>query len=289
MRRNIFLFGLLAWSMQGCSNGNLAPKNNLDGYRQEVTKATDWDSVYYMNGGIYALKQDGTLWEFSKINKESIGIVPIDSGMKRVEHYMLEPKEVNLFSDKESVAQISVGHNRLYVITSHGILLALGREIRKDTYFGYFTFIDPISEFKLWQSVATTGSSELGECTEHTLGFTQDGMLYGVSDKSNEYFEYKKGYFPKALGSEWKQVLMGCYTDYAMKIDGTFWKWGVEYGSAVKVTNKALIEKIATKMKETQKPLLSYDIDMNIEDAVKPHKGVLADGTLWLLPKVEYK
>jgi uncharacterized protein (DUF39 family) len=63
----------------------------------------------------------------------------------------------------------------------------------------------------------------------------------------------------------------------------------VEYGAPVKVIDKVLIEKIAIKMKEIKKPLVSYDVDMHIEDEVKPHKGVLTDGSLWLLPRVEYK
>ncbi len=293
----IFLIGFLIWIIQGCSNENLYPKGKncliptliKKGYKQEYTKAKDWKKVYYLDGGIYALKKNNTLWEFSKIREEPQGILPITPNMKRIESYMLDPKEVNLFTEKGRVKKISVGYNRLYVITNSGILLALGREIRKKSYFNYLTFIDPIGEFKYWQSVATTGSSENGECTEHTLGFTKDGMLYAISDKSNEYFEYIKGDFPKPLGRSWKQVLMGCYTDYAMKKDGTFWKWGVDYTYPVKVNDKKLIQKITTKMKEIKEPLVSYNIDMNIDDQIKSHRGVLSDGSLWLLPKVEYK
>jgi hypothetical protein len=286
----IFLIGLLVWSMQGCSSSNpVVSSLEKEGYRQELSRAKDWKSVYYINGGIYALKQNGILWMFREMRKDGMGLIAIDPDAKRVAHYDLKGKELNLFSDKATISQMSVGHNRIYVITDYGILLALGREIRKDSYFGYFTYIDAIGEFREWESVVTTGSSELGECTEHTLGFTKDGMLYGISDKSDEYFEYIQGYFPKPLGTKWKQVLMGCYTDYAMKKDGTYWKWGVEYGAPEKVIDKVLIEKIATKMKEIKEALVSYDIDMQIEDAVKPHKGVLNDGSLWLLPKIEYK
>ena len=288
---------VLVLILQGCKDSNLSPKNknfaqstlSYDGYKQELTKANDWKRVYYVDGGIYALKHNDTLWEFSKIRKKYRGIVPIDleHPVERIKHYYLKPKKVILPSDEETISQISVGYNRIYIITNMGILMGLGREIREEVSLAYFSPIDSMGEFRVWKSVTTVGSSEDGECQEHTLGFTEDGTLYGISDKSNEYFEYIHKLFPKKMGKEWTQVLMGCYTDYAMKNDGTFWKWGVVYDSPVRVEDKELIDRIRIKMQALNRPLSSYNIDLSIDYEKKNNQGILPNGTLWLLPNIE--
>ena len=258
-----------------------SPASIYEDYIQELTKAKDWKRVYYIDGGIYALKKDGSLWEFSKIEKT------YRENLKKQSDkiYHLQPQEV-ITNGRVNMEGVSVEENRIYMIVS-GILMALGREIGyRNEYFEFPTYIDSIGAFKQWREVKTTGSQERGQCVEQTLGFTSDGTLYAISNQGGNFFTFLKDkYYPKAMGREWFKVLMGCNVDYGMKKDGSIWRWSLTRNNLQKVTNKKVKRKVRKRMADMIKGLAIYDVASEKEGSYEDNtKGILADGSLWLLP-----
>ena len=86
-----------------------------------------------------------------------------------------------------------------------------------------------------WETVKTTGS-DASECGEYTLALDRDGYLWGWGDKRNAlmgfFVERQSTDIPRRITRyhDWKKVVMGCYSVFGLRSDGSLWGWGTNSG-----------------------------------------------------------
>ena len=86
-----------------------------------------------------------------------------------------------------------------------------------------------------WETVKTTGS-DASECGEYTLALDREGYLWGWGDKRNAligfFVERQSTDAPRRITGyhDWKKVVMGCYSVFGLRSDGSLWGWGTNSG-----------------------------------------------------------
>jgi len=99
------------------------------------------------------------------------------------------------------------------------------------------TVATPGKSSKIWQMVKTTGS-DASECGRYTLALDRDGYLWGWGDKRDTLM----GFFVSRPDTDtpgrithhhdWTKVVMGCYSTFGLRSDGSLWGWGSNSGIA---------------------------------------------------------
>jgi len=135
---------------------------------------------------------------------------------------------------------------------------------------------------KKWEIVKTTGS-DASECGRYTMAIDNNGYLWGWGDKRNSLI----GFFvsrpntdtPRKITNynDWKKVVMGCYSAFGQRSDGSLWGWGsnsgISSGQIVPGANAGKLirpteitgaqkQKILQKMEATTGKLVAKEIDI---------------------------
>ncbi len=133
-----------------------------------------------------------------------------------------------------------------------------------------------------WETVKITGS-DASECGEYTLALDREGYLWGWGDKRNVligfFVERQSTDAPRRITRyhDWKKVVMGCYSVFGLRSDGSLWGWGTNSGidsgqiapgeDAGKFIKPREIKgeqkgKILKKMESTTGKLIAKEIDI---------------------------
>ncbi len=255
--------------------------------KQELTHSRDWVSAWNTCSGYTALKKDGTLWQFGKVGGCSWGqITPMDPQTGKMPKpkytYSLNPTKIG---DGFKGAKITNGGYRLYAIKRDGTLWGWGEG------FG----IKPrlVSKHRGWRDFGI--KYEGNGCCSYDVGLKKDGTLWRFPE-SFAYLTKKNRTKPKLykIGkqSDWETIVVGCCAIYGLKIDGSLWKTDdIDHKDIFKrytpeeksySGDSELYPYLKSKMAKVPQGTIYIE---NYNQKTKVNK----DGTLWLLPEVNYR
>jgi alpha-tubulin suppressor-like RCC1 family protein len=169
------------------------------------------NSFYAGRSGLFAIRQDGSLWQFDTKSLFGFG-----------EDIAVEPGKI-----AADIQTASVGDSANYYVTKEGVLFVHGRAHRGQYGDGKITstegYVQTASE--VIQVVSHTG---------HALILKRDGTVWGTG--GNIYGPLgSHGYGDKAIAwgfivDDVKAIATGSSHSLAIKLDGSLWSWGRHEG-----------------------------------------------------------
>jgi alpha-tubulin suppressor-like RCC1 family protein len=200
---------------------------------QTVAGGTDWKqiSVGGNEGGVAAIKTNGTLWNWGVNNYG-------DLGTNNITYYS---SPVQTISGGTNWKFVSKSLQHTIAIKTDGTAWSWGKnwygQLGNNTSTGYIPNRGVSSPVQVvgggagWK-IVSAGPGGVG----HSAGIKTDGTLwcwgYGGFGTigNNTLNNYSSPVQTISGGTNWKQVTCGYYTTHAIKTDGTLWGWG--YNSA---------------------------------------------------------
>ncbi|MBA1419601.1 MAG: hypothetical protein FAF03_01740 [Epsilonproteobacteria bacterium] len=268
----------------GCTQNKPQP-NAQPECRQESTHATDWIASWRNCAGDGAVKKDGTLWQFGKVEGCDGGqIIPIDSQTgnpiyRPKKYYHLQPTKIGEGFDGATVINSSY---RVYAIKKDGTLWGWGERL--------YEMLKLLSASHDWAYFRAKW--EGNGCCAYDVGLKQDGSLW----RFPEFFDFKHKDpkpFLKRMGGQsvWDKVYLGCCRLYAMKKDGSIWV-NDNSSALVPYTSKACSvadREFCTNIKEGFAKILSGTIGAEESVEVVKIDYSKKGGTLCIMPEIRYE
>lgn len=232
----------------------------------QIGEDTDWSALAAGRGHAMVLKTDGTLWGWGLNSFGQLGDGTYDPGNA--------PIQIGVDTDW---AAASAGGSHTVALKTDGTLWAWGENFSGQLGNGTFNKGNntPV------QVGTDTDWVEVATGNYHTLALKADGSLWAWG--SNLYGQLGDGTFTKEndkstpiqIGTDidWAVVATGENHSVALKIDGTLWAWGDNWGGALgdgTTEDRYVPTQIGT------------DTDWVMAAAGKSHTVALkSDGTVW--------
>lgn len=216
---------LWAWGNNG--NGELGLGNVFQYVAAPVQIGTDKDWKDIDAGGkfAFALKLDGSLWGWGLNNSYQLGDGTTVS--KTV------PTRLGNNNMGSTWSSFSCSENGVAAICTNGAPWAWGASMTfgYTTSGGSFRIPTRLGNFEEWRAASNGGS--------HALFISIDNMLFGMGKAQNckQLGNDNVGTFntPVPIGpiglenawnADWKSTLATSYTSFAIRKDGSLWRWG---------------------------------------------------------------
>ena len=234
--------------------------------KQELTHSKNWLFVWNFCNGDIALKKDGSLWRFGKMYCDEGRISPSDA--VEMYHYYLKPKKIG---EKFSGAKIKQAGNFIHAIKRDGTLWVRGNKLDSKAI--------QIGKDNDWVDFGT--EHVIHEGCDYKIGLKKDGSVWKFS-----YDEKRIIGNPKKMGKrkDWDKVYITYCKIYLQHKDGSYWVLHND-----DTGEKEIVSKVSAKDKAILKMKDIKSGEIKSDDLGGYGEKVNRDGTLWLLPQIEYR